>query len=651
MKGSIIISETILEAAGVLISFILIALVVNMVFSQQTVNTYESAFQSMARDTSIAIDRVAASSGSMYIQQNLTKGLRFNLFIDYKSIIIKYSDKAVQNYFIADTRSGPYIFSNPKTLCIAKGVNDNRIMITNDTCVCNAKDEVCDPACVVKNICDQKCMNDASGACNPLCSSLYPATCDRNCYTNEYSGVCEKSCIKDGEADSICSPDCNNVKKGVCDTDCYNIYSNGKTGFCDPDCPAESKVTTVENVKTKIPDGKCYSGCANYTRKDGILVLKYDGICDADCNIEISAICDPDCKNSEPCKTRCTKEGERAEKYSCCNGLVACPGTDICVKDKPLACCGNGICEGRPDTANGWGPGNKTQWETAYNCVDCGSSSRPSCSAGSFASSPCFTNTDQTDCTLHDPHWTPNVIHVCSEEVLKFLDRRNWNLKEVAKTIVSAVPEGWAFDYSRYSSILSPAGLCGGAGNMCYVQASEKTIAANENYKKEFGGCCAYSGCCAGDASYVGSDCNGVGFCGDHAVGVLSIFRAAGVPAKDVYATFTSSSGYRHAFVVYKCDASLPDSLKLDECNGHWGEWLRVDATSHSITLLRGSAECGTMCVWYNDAGAYPTISVKDGGGNMGTVGYPFPTETGCKVSPCCVLNKLCPQIGVECIT
>jgi len=641
LKGSIIISETILEAAGVLISFILIALVVNMVFSQQAVNTYESAFQSMARDISIAIDRVAASSGSMYIQQNLTKGLRFNLFIDYKSVTIKYSDKAVQNYFIADTRSGPYIFSNPKTLCIAKGVNDNRIMITNDTCICNAKDDVCDPACVVKNVCDQKCMNDASGACNPLCSNMYPATCDKNCYTNEYSGICEKSCIKDGEADNICSPDCNNVEKGVCDTDCYNIYSNGRTGFCDPDCPAESKITTVENVKTKIPDGKCYSGCANYTRKDGILVLKYDNICDVDCNTESSAICDPDCKNSEPCKTRCTKEGERAEKYSCCDGLVACPGTDLCVKDKPLACCGNGFCEGRPGTTYGWGPGNKTQWETFYTCPqDCPTNpgTRTSCqSGGSLTSSVCYMTLTDSDGRFigFEPVWKSSIIEVCHSEIQNFLDRRNWDIKEVIKTWTDpeSTPEAWAWDAARYEDACNR------------IQKNSVTVLSNEKYTTEIERCCGIPGASCGTAEYT-SQCSGVGFCIDHSTAAMAILRTLGVPAKNVYSVFTLTESSAHAWVLFKCNQTEPENRKPVECNGNWGRWLSIDATSHSVQPL---GQTSTICLMWNDQGIYAQTE----GRIDATRGYAFdPSIPHSGFNPTlCIYDKLCKEpFGIECV-
>ena len=645
MKGSTIISETILEAAGVLISFILIALVVNVVFTQQTANTYESGFQSIVRDISISIDRVAASSGSMYIQQNLTKGLKADLVIDYKSVVLKYGKGAVQNYFIADMRSGPYSFSNPTTLCIAKSFNDNRIIITNTSCVCNSKDDVCDPACIVKNVCDAKCMNDASGACNSICSEAYPAVCDKNCYTNEYSGVCEKNCIKDGEADGICSPDCNNVKKGVCDIDCYNKYSNGETGYCDIDCPPSSKITTVEGVKTKISDGKCYSGCANYTRKDGILVLKYDGVCDSDCNAENSLICDPDCTNSEPCKTKCTKEGEKAVKYSCCDGLVACPGTDICAKNKPLACCSNGICEGRPDTTNGWGPGNKTQWETFYTCSqDCrvNPNTKPSsCQAGgSFSNSVCYrTLTDNQGRFIgFEPVWRNGIIEVCNEEIIKFLDRRNWDIKEVIKTWKdpTSTPEAWAWDAARYDDACNR------------MQKASVTVSSNEKYTSNIYRCCAISGASCGTAEYT-PQCSGVGFCIDHSTAVLSVLRTLGVPAKNVYSVFMLAPNSAHAWVLFKCNQTEANNLKPLECEGNWGKWLSIDATAHSVVPI-DQTSYSTICLMWNDQGIYAKTEGKIDSSRGYAYDPSIPRSSSADPS-LCIYDKLCKeQFGVECV-
>ena len=644
MKGSIIISETILEAAGVLISFILIVLVVNMVFSQQTTKTYESAFQSMARDISIAIDRVAASSGSMYIQQNLTKGLKFNLFIDYKSVVIKYSDNSVQNYFIANMHSGPYSFESPKTLCMAKSINDNRVIITNSSCVCNSNDNVCDPACTVKNVCDTKCMNDVSGTCNPFCANVFPALCDKNCYTNDYSGVCEKNCIKEGETDGVCSPDCSNVKKGICDMDCYNTYSNGKTGVCDADCPPKSVITTVDGVQTKVSDGKCYSGCSNYTRNDGVLILKRDGVCDTDCNAENSKICDPDCKNSEPCKTKCTEENQKAEKYPCCEGLVACPGDNICRKDNSLVCCGNGICEGRPGTTNGWGPGNKTRWETFYTCSqDCTTNpgTKPAAcqSGGSFTKSVCYiTLTDnQGVFTGFDPVWGDNIIEVCNAEIQKFLDRRNWDIKEVIKTWTdpTSTPEAWAWDAARYEDACNR------------IQKNSVTVLSNEKYTSEIPRCCGIQGASCGTAKYT-PECSGVGFCIDHSTAALSILRTLGVPANNVYSVFELTADSAHAWVLFKCNETEPENRKPLECNGNWGKWLSIDATGHFVRPLDQSSY-STICLMWNDQGIY----AQTAGRIDATRGYAFdPGIPHSGFDPSlCIYDRLCKTpFGIDCV-
>jgi len=107
MKGTVIISETLLEAVGVIISFILIVLVVQLVFSSQTQTTYQSVFQSVARDIATAIDRAAASSGALYIQQDLPKGLKVNVSIDYKTVLVSSGDNSVRKSFAGLTNVPP----------------------------------------------------------------------------------------------------------------------------------------------------------------------------------------------------------------------------------------------------------------------------------------------------------------------------------------------------------------------------------------------------------------------------------------------------------------------------------------------------------------------------------------------------------------
>jgi type II secretory pathway pseudopilin PulG len=265
MKGTVIISETLLEAVGVIISFIIIVLVVQLVFQSQTQETYQSAFTSVARDISTAIDRAAASSGSLFIQQDLPKGLNVNVSITYKTVIISSGSNAVRKSFSGLTNTPPVNFYNPTTLCIVKTQNDNRVSVVSGICQCNTKDNKCDPSCNAQGVCDPACINSTVGVCNPYCAAKNPGSCDTNCYQNFTTGICEKGCISNDTMTGICSPDCNNVKKGVCSLDCYNQYSNGKTGICDPDCPSKNNLVQVGNLLVKPSDGHCYTGCVNTT--------------------------------------------------------------------------------------------------------------------------------------------------------------------------------------------------------------------------------------------------------------------------------------------------------------------------------------------------------------------------------------------------
>jgi hypothetical protein len=655
MRGTVVLSETILASTGILISFILVVLVVQLVFSQQSGRTFESTFESLARDISTSIDRTAAVAGSIQIQQEIPKGLKFDLNIDYKTVIIKYEgNKAVRNSFVGLIKSGPYLFHNPEILCIVKTINDNRVMITDKKCNCNENDDVCDVECNLKNVCDVKCMSDKSGVCNPLCSKIYPSTCDPNCYKNEITGVCEVSCIKPSTEDGICSPDCDSLKKGVCDLDCYKMYSNGKTGVCDLDCPysfpPEKIKTTSDGIKVKISDGNCYSGCVNYTKTDGTIVLKYDGICDEDCK-NSENVCDPDCvksMSSEACKNKCTEEGQKLVKYPCCEGLTMCPGDNICVKDKLLACCGNGKCEGRPGTLYGWGPGNKTKWETNYTCyIDCKdvpintTFNKPiTCQGdGPFTSSVCYRTVD------NDPHhdevvWNSGIIQVCDQEITTFLDRRNWDIKEVIKTWTDETPEAWAWDNARYQD----------ACNSNVMLKASVTVSSNEKYNLSINKCCSLSGApCAANAEYT-PQCIGVGFCIDHSTAVLSVLRTLGVPAKNVYSTFQLSSGSAHAWVLFKCNATEPENRKPQECYDYnlWGKWLSIDATAHHVGPYNPNTVT-TICLMWNDQGIYAQTE----GWIDNTRGYAYDKDVkSSSTDPSiCLYDKLCKQaFGIDCV-
>jgi len=631
MKGTVIISETLLEAVGVIISFILIVLVIQLVFSSQTQNTYQSAFQSVARDVSSAIDRAAASSGSMYIQQDLPKGLNVNVSVDYKTVVVSSQGNSARTSFAGLTNTPPAYFINPTSLCIVKTQNDNRVSVISGPCQCDPNGNACNPSCAAQNICNQACVNSTVGVCNLACAQQNPSACDTNCYQNFSTGICESGCISNSTTDGICSPDCNNIKKGVCDLDCYNQYSNGTTGICDPDCPPKINLITINNITVKPSDGNCYTGCSNYT-KGNITYLKSDGICDQGCNAT-KTVCDPDCPNSPACANICRKENETTSGFPCCAGLVACPSSGICSK----TCCGNGACEG-PDA---WQPGNKTLWETKYTCPqDCGSATEPACApGGTFAKSVCYSDIlNQGGTRIGDaPTWSGNAIKVCDSQAKLFLDRRNWDINEVLKVAKSLPPVGWAFDASRYIDACNR------------VQTANYTISANENYSLDYQICCSLdgSGCPIDTAVYIGKPCAGVGYCADHAAAMLSILRTLGVPDKDVFMTFMieGQNCGRHAFVVMKCDPSLPSNLHPSDCNGHDNEWLRIDATQHFVSLLKDSP-CVSMAIWWNDKGLYPIVY-----GNLTvnqTYGYVYPPDAKCNTAGEPTSDTCKTQFGVE---
>jgi hypothetical protein len=634
MKGAVVISETLLEAVGVIISFIIIVLVVQLVFQQQTAITYESAFESVARDVSTAIDRAAAAAGSMYIEQPIPKGMQFNLTIDYKTVFVEYGGQSARKSFDGLTYTSPKSYTNPSTLCIIKTANDRRVYVAEGACKCDTKDNVCNPACSLQNKCSHACKTEVpDDVCNSYCVIAGDGICDPDCYRNVSSGVFDPDCVKaDKNPDGICSPDSNNIKKGICDKDCYLTFSNGNSGVCDPDCPPSNQITEVNGVKYKQPDGHCYTGCINSTvTTTKKITLVKDGVCDLDCKDSVS-ICDPDCPDSEACQNKCMKEGEKDDVYPCCDGLIACPGNNVCKSlSNPLSCCGNGICEGRPGTTNGWGPGNKTRWETPYTCqADCsGNAQRSSCSSGAFVSSVCYSDIRNQDGTRSGdkPTWTGNAIAVCSADVQKFLDRRNWDINEVFQTVNSIPPEGYAFDASRYVDACNK------------VQNAARTTGVNENYTSDAEICCSLdgTGCPFADAVYLGDQCNGIGYCADHAASMLSILRTLGIPDNDVFMTFEIQGANcgRHAFAVMRCDASLKNNPKLWPvvCNGNEGQWISVDATRHFVAPLRETS-CVSLGIFWNDKGIYPlTYGKLPDGTNGQKRGYVYATDAICNTA------------------
>jgi len=120
MKGTVIISETLLEIVSVIISFVMIVLVVQLVFSTQTQTTYQTALTAVARDISSSIDRVVASAGSMTIQEDIPKGMQVNVSIDYKTVLVSSNNNIVRKSFSGLTNAPPVSYLNPTTLCIVK---------------------------------------------------------------------------------------------------------------------------------------------------------------------------------------------------------------------------------------------------------------------------------------------------------------------------------------------------------------------------------------------------------------------------------------------------------------------------------------------------------------------------------------------------
>jgi hypothetical protein len=404
-------------------------------------------------------------------------------------------------------------------------------------------------------------------------------------------------------------------------------------------------ISTKGDIYNATDDRCLYNNVAGTpeTNQFKKITLVSDGVCDQDCNATTN-ICDPDCPNSIPCENVCMKEGENSVDYPCCSGLIKCPASNICSK----TCCGNGVCEGR----NMWPAGNKTLWETPYTCTkDCGNATRPTCSpGGSFVKSVCYRDIGQG--TGDRPVWGGSAIRVCDPQAELFLDRRNWNIDEVLQTVKSSVPEGWAFDASRYI-------------NACNrIQSADQTISANENYTESIPICCSLdgTGCPMADAVFLGKECAGIGYCADHAAGVLSILRTLGVPDNDVFMTFeiAGQNCGRHAFTVMKCDPSLPSNLFPTDCQGHDNEWIRIDATQHFVALLKDTS-CVSMGIWWNDKGIYPLTYGKIS--DTPLRGYIYPTDAKCNTAgqpteDYCRANsqiehhfdELCQPYNVECV-
>jgi transglutaminase-like putative cysteine protease len=236
-----------------------------------------------------------------------------------------------------------------------------------------------------------------------------------------------------------------------------------------------------------------------------------------------------------------------------------------------------------------------------------------------------------------EPVWRDDVIEVCQGEIQKFLDRRNWDIKEVIKTWTDSrsTPEAWAWDAARYE-------------NACdrMVKASV-TVLSNEKYTSNISRCCGIQGASCGTATYT-PQCSGVGFCIDHSTAVLSILRTLGVPPTNVYSVFELAPSSAHAWVLFKCDQSEPERLKPVECNGNDGKWLSIDATAHTVKPL-DQTSYSTICLMWNDQGIYAQTA-----GRIDPIrGYAFdPTIPHSGFDPSlCIYDKLCKDpFSIECV-
>ena len=149
MKGSTILSESILTGFSIVISFILIVLVVRVVISQQTDRTYKNLFESVARDIVVIIDKLSSTTGSGLIEYKIPKGVHINLKIDYKSVFVLAGNETIKKSFSGNLNSGPYDFYEPEVLCFVKSKYDNEIVIVDEECSCDIKPGVCDIISVV----------------------------------------------------------------------------------------------------------------------------------------------------------------------------------------------------------------------------------------------------------------------------------------------------------------------------------------------------------------------------------------------------------------------------------------------------------------------------------------------------------------------
>ncbi|MEA3343656.1 MAG: hypothetical protein U9Q92_05805, partial [archaeon] len=192
-KGAVVISETMLLAFGIVVSFVLLATMGSMIMKGQSEPAEESAMLLVAKDIASTIDRVAAEAGSVAIVYRVPKGMKVDVGVDYKFLEVSAGDKTYGAPFQALTHTKPYVLDKPKYLCMVKNQDDMRISLSKGKCICNTNDNHCDPACVVSADCDPDCnMDDVEDrVCDSRCSAAGDNICDPDCFTSDRDRVNE----------------------------------------------------------------------------------------------------------------------------------------------------------------------------------------------------------------------------------------------------------------------------------------------------------------------------------------------------------------------------------------------------------------------------------------------------------------------------
>ncbi len=242
----------------------------------------------------------------------------------------------------------PSTFSSSGEIFVYK--DNNNLLITNNL-TCNPGDGICDPGCVIKEICDPDCYSEKrDGVCNPYCldknrdgkvdASDSDGICDPDCYSNVYKGSYDIDCVKSN--DNICDPATNGIKDGICDYDC--IKTNG---VCDPDCSGYDadcphkdngfcEPERGENCKnTKDCKCKSYQECRPNCKIKGI---EEDGCINKSLLLTDGTFCDTSCEcNSNNCIWGyCCEKGEYFSTAKTLPGCISFWDDGICNTTAPL---------------------------------------------------------------------------------------------------------------------------------------------------------------------------------------------------------------------------------------------------------------------------------------------------------------------------